>query len=216
MQMTPSPRLWTLGFTSLPVFLVLLLSATPAYADEEYFNGVQVTGLKNQSFDHCKVKFDAGGNVHITAKGYKVKRVEQGRTTTSSTSAKPRRSTKPGSVTKKYFLYARSSRQGYAQYDIDIYINGKWARKIRNTESQVVTEITSKLRPGSNVIHFAATKNFRGKSRLSTAASDYTEVIVGTGNRGGGTVNITNSLTSFKATASTTGNFGREQTIEVN
>lgn len=193
------------------VALALVLGGGSAHAVEVFFNGVQVTGLKNQTFEGCKVKFDSGGNVHITAKGYKVKRMDQGQGTPSGKSS-------PGTsrtVGRKYFLYSRASRPGQAQYDIDVYINGKWARKIRNKESQIVVDITSKLRPGSNVIQFAATKNYEGKSRLSTAASDYTEVFVGAGNRGGGTVNITNTLTSFKATAATTKNFGREQTITV-
>ena len=82
-------------------------------------------------------------------------------------------------------------------------------------QSQVIADITSKLTPGKNVVHFAATKNFGGKSRLSTAASDFIQVFVGVGNRGGGTVNITATLVDFKATAATTNNYGKERTIEI-
>jgi len=184
----------------------VIIAAGPALAVEVYFNGVQVTGLKNQSFEGCKVKFDADGNVHVTAKGYTVKRMDQG-------GADPK-----GAVTmagSKYFLYSKASRAGYAQYDVDIYVNGKWVKKVRNSESQIVMDITSRLRPGKNVIQFAATKNYGGKPRLSTSPSDYVEVFVGIGNRGGGTVNITTTLASFKATASTTANFGQEQTVSV-
>jgi hypothetical protein len=213
---------------SFAVVALLLGSASRTEAVEVYFNGVEVGGLKNQAFEHCSVRFDASGNVHITAKGYTVKRLPQGggarvargNPVPSGPSGVTRPSVPPTpaptAVTKKYFLYSRASRPGLAQYDIDVYVNGKWIRKIRNTDSQVVTDITRKLRPGRNVVQFAATKNYRGKSRLSTSAGDYIQVFVGAGTKGGGTVNITSTLAQFKATASTTANFGQEQTINAN
>jgi hypothetical protein len=198
-------------------FLVSCLStltAGQALAVEVYFNGTRVTGLKNQSFSGCAVQFDKAGNIHITAKGYTVKRLDKG---TPKPASRPPTTTPPSNAgVKKYFLYSRASRPGYAQYDIDVYINGKWLRKVRNTDSQIVVEISKKLRKGRNVVHFAATKNYGGKSRLSKQASDYVQVFVGIGNRGGGTVNITSTLASFKATASTTANFGKEHTVTVN
>lgn len=213
---------------SLAVVALLLGSASRTEAVEVFFNGVEVGGLKNQSFEHCSVRFDANGNVYITAKGYTVKRLEQGGgaqvgrrppvpsgpsgVTQPSVPPTPT----PTAVTKQYFLYSRASRSGFAQYDIDVYVNGKWIRKIRNSDSQVVTDITRKLQPGRNVVQFAATKNYRGKSRLSTSAGDYIHVFIGSGSKGGGTVNITSTLAQFKATASTTANFGQEQTINVN
>jgi hypothetical protein len=174
---------------------------------EVYFNGVRVSGLKNQSFRGCEVKFDSSGNVHIKAKGYSVKRVDQ----TAGSKAPP---TSPG-VSKQYYLYSKASRTGYTQYDIDVYINGKWVRKIRNSQGQVVMDISRKLRKGKNVIHFAATKNYGGKPRLSTSSADTVQVYLGLGSKGGGTVNITDTLADFKVDASTTKNFGREQTITI-
>jgi len=178
-----------------------------AWAVEVFFNGVRVSGLKNQNFKNCGVRFDGDGNVHITAKGYSVKRVDQsgGSKTAPST---------PG-VSKQYYLYAKSSRPGFVQYDIDVYINGKWVKKIRNSERQVVMDISRSLRKGKNIVHFAATKNYGGKGRLSTSAADEMSVFIGLGSKGGGTVNITTTLADFKANASTTKNFGREQTVTV-
>lgn len=184
----------------------VIVAAGPSLAVEVYFNGVQVTGLKNQSFEGCKVRFDTDGNVHVTARGYTVKRLDQGGADPKGTVA---------AEGSKYFLYSKASREGYAQYDVDIYINGKWVKKVRNSESQIVMDITSRLRPGKNVVQFAATKSYGGKPRLSSSPSDYVEVFVGIGNRGGGTVNITTTLASFKATASRTDNFGQEQTVTV-
>jgi hypothetical protein len=178
-----------------------------ALAVEVFFNGVRVSGLKNQSFKNCGVRFDGDGSVHITAKGYSVKRVDQ--TGGGQAAAKT-----PG-VSKQYYLYAKSSKPGFVQYDIDVYINGKWVKKIRNAERQVVLDISRKLRKGKNVIHFAATKNYGGKGRLSTSAADEVKVFIGLGSKGGGTVNITTTLADFKANANSTKNFGREQTITV-
>jgi hypothetical protein len=189
----------------LAVSCLTALAARDASAVEVYFNGTRVTGLKNQSFSGCAVRFDPAGNVFITARGYTVKRLDKDKTT---------RPVPTGP--KQYFLYSRASRPGYAQYDIDVYINGKWLRKVRNNDSQVIVEITNKLKRGRNVVHFAATKNYGGKKRRSELGTDYVQVFVGIGNRGGGTVNITSTLASFKATAKTTENFGREQTITVN
>jgi len=190
-------------------FLVLLasLAGRPARAVEVFFNGVRVSGLKSQEFRNCAVRFDATGNVYITAKGYSVKRVDD----TGGSKTAP---TSPG-VAKQYYLVAKTSRVGYAQYDIDVYINGKWVRKVRNSETQVVVDISHNLRSGKNVIHFAATKNYGSKGRLSTSAVDEIKVFVGLGSKGGGTVNITTTLADFKANASTTANFGQEQTISV-
>ncbi len=32
-----------------------------------------------------------------------------------------------------------------AEYDIDLYINSKWIRKLRNNEDQIITEVTRHL-----------------------------------------------------------------------
>jgi hypothetical protein len=185
--------------------LVLLASAAPAAAVEVYFNGVRVSGLKNQQFKGCSVRFDADGNVHITAKGYTVKRMGDGAEQNEA----------PTPKAKHYFLYSKATRPGYAQYDVDVYINGKWVKKVRNNQDQVIAEITKHLKPGKNVISFAATKNYSGGERKSESPKDYVQVSIGAGTAGGGTVNITSNLVTFKAPASRTENFGQEKTISI-
>ena len=93
------------------------------------------------------------------------------------------------------------------------YINRRWVRKIRNRDSQVVFQVGKYLKAGKNTVHFAATKNYDGKPRQATSASDYIRVIIGTGTKGGGTVNITESLLEFKADASRTANFNEEKIL---
>ena len=192
---------------SLLLVVACLFVASPAFATVEvYFNGVRVTGLKNQLFEGCKVRFDAKGNVHVTAKGYTVKTAEKASGDTS-------KGTPKATLSNHYFLVSAGKAPKSAQYDVDVFVNGKWVRKIRSSEDQVVFEITSHLKKGKNVINFSATKNFGGKPRVGTTADVYLRVLVGLGNQGGGTVNITKTLVDFRAPASRVDNFGTTGTI---
>jgi len=185
---------------TLAVGIGVLVASGNAHAFEIYMNGVKVSGLKGQTFQGCTVRFDENGHVHITAAGYKVERVEDGGKSTAPRSG------------SKYFLVSWPSKpQGYAQYDVDVYINGKWLRKIRNHEGQVIQDVTKQISRGKVVAYFAATKS--SDTRLSTSAAHQTRVIIGTGTAGGGTVNITTTLAEFVVSADKTANFGREVTF---
>jgi hypothetical protein len=177
-----------------------LAAPRTASAVEIFINGVKATGLKSQSLQNCSVRFDESGNVHITAANYKIHRVEGGGSSSAT------------NVKRQYFLVSMFGRQGYAQYDVDVYLNGKWIRKVRNSEGQVIHEVTNLMTPGRKVVvNFAATKNLgEGKGRLSTSSSDFLRVVIGVGSAGGGTVNITSTLADFRATADKTGSFGQE------
>jgi len=201
---------------------------------------VRVNGLKNHTFQGCRVQFDAAGNVHITAKGFKIKAIPQspaprklpptvrraGPPPTPKPAppppvARPRpqpKKIKPPPRPRfnpalKYFLVSQNTRPGFVQYDVDVYINQRWVRKIRNRDSQLLFEVNKYLKTGKNTVHFAATKNYDGKGRLSTRASDQIRVIIGTGTRGGGTVNITESLVEFKVSADQSGNFNKQKIL---
>jgi len=119
----------------------------------------------------------------------------------------------PASLSKRYFLVAMTPRPGYAQYDVDVYFNGQWVKKIRNQDRQVVVEVTGKLKPGPNKIHFAATKNMDGKPRLSTSSADFIRVILGAGNKGGGTVSITKNEAEIRVGANQTQNVAKETSV---
>jgi hypothetical protein len=189
-------------YRSLLLVTLLLVALLPARADavEIFINGVRATGLKSQLLQNCTVSFDASGNVYITAKGYAVKKVEA----TGSNRAR-----------QSYFLVSTFNRQGYAQYDVDVFFNGKWVRKIRGSEGQVIADVTGKLPSGKVTVHFAATKNLAGKERLSTSAGDYLRILIGSGSAGGGTVNITDTLADFRAGADKTANFSHEASITI-
>lgn len=229
--------------TVLFLTALTVLSATANAQGGIYLNKVRVNGLKNHTFQGCRVQFDAAGNVHITAKGFKIKAIPQTtapvklpptvrRTAPPPPPPAPRPAPPPPRATPRpkpkpikppsrpkynptltYFLVSQNTRPGSVQYDVNVYINRRWVRKIRNRDSQIVFEIGRYLKPGKNTVHFAANKNYDGKARLSTSASDYIRVIIGTGNKGGGTVAITESLLEFKADASRTTNFNEQKVL---
>lgn len=122
---------------------------------------------------------------------------------------------KTGPLTQRYFLIAIASTKGIAQYDVDVYINKKHARKVRNREGQVTYEVTNMLRWGRNEIQFAATKNMAGQSRQSISASDHVRLVIGPGVKGGGTVKLSEIMADFRAPASKTSNFGATQHIDL-
>jgi hypothetical protein len=225
-------------FLSCVAFLAIGAVSASAAASGIFLNGVRVNGLKNHKFEGCTVKFDAQGNVHITAKGFKIKAILQSPATPKApppkvfapppprprpvptpprrpppprVKPKPKPAKPPGPITRKYFMVAMPSTPGKAQYDVDVYINRKWVRKIRNREFQVVVPITKFLERGKNLVHFAATKNYDGRPRQSTSTRDFIRVVIGSGTKGGGTFNITETFIDYKVTAARTDNFGHEE-----
>ncbi|MFY0523742.1 hypothetical protein ACN28I_11370 [Archangium gephyra] len=50
--------------------------------------------------------------------------------------------TAPARITRRYWLVTEQSAVGMSEYDIDLYVNSRWVRKLRNGEEQVISEIT--------------------------------------------------------------------------
>ncbi len=219
------------------VLLVTVAWAARAEARKVFLNGVEVEGLANQSFGSCEVKFDADGNVWIQAKGYAVKvgasgasgtatmtpapapvaSMPAGGATTTSGGASPAPATATpapdGKLSKRYWIVATQPRVGAAQYDVDVFLNGKFLRKVRSKDAQTVVEITDKLAPGRNVIHLAAQKSYTGGKRFSASPDDTFTVIIGEGAMGKGTVTITNPLARMVRSAAETRGFVSDSTI---
>ncbi|MCC6995446.1 MAG: hypothetical protein IT370_12615 [Deltaproteobacteria bacterium] len=223
----------------LCVILLTVAWAARAEARKVFLNGVEVEGLANQSFGSCEVKFDADGNVWIQAKGYAVKVGAAGAPATMTPAPAPVASmpgaaggattpaggTSPAAATatapaaadgklrKRYWIVATQPRVGAAQYDVDVFLNGKFLRKVRSKDAQTVVEITDKLAPGRNVIHLAAQKSYTGGRRFSASPDDTFTVIVGEGAMGKGTVTITNPLARMVRSAAETRGFVSDSTI---
>ncbi len=188
------------------LLMLLLLAAGSAVAGSIFLNGTRIDGITNQKFEKCTVTIDAKGNVLIEAPGYAV----QGDSGKGQTSA----ANPSATATKRYWLIKEENYPGKTQYDIDIYINSVWFKRIHSNDEQVIQEITKYLRPGSNVIHLAASKNV-GKQRKSFSKQVYMRIIIGEGNIGGNNVMIENPLVQYKRTADETQNFNDEFTITV-
>jgi len=187
--------------------IIVCLVGTSVLAGSIYLNGTRIDGVTNQKFEKCTVTIDDKGDVYISAPGYAV----QGQA--DSPAPKPKPEVTVGS-TNRYWLVKEENYPGKTQYDVDIYINSVWFKRIRSNNEQVVQEITKYLRAGPNVIHFAATKNI-GQQRKSFSPQVYMRIIIGEGNIGGNNVMIENPLIQYKRTANETQNFNDEFTISV-
>jgi hypothetical protein len=188
------------------LLVVLSLIAAPAEAAKSVFlNGVNIDSVTNQKFDNVTVVIDDKGNVLITAKGYEVQ-------------AQP---TKPpvgpavdaGPVSKRYFLVSETAGVGLAQYEIDVFVNSVWIKRVSSNDPQAVAEITRHMKKGKNTVHFTATK-VMGAERKSASPAHYVKIYIGEGNMGGNNVMIDNPLLEYKRDASETQNFADERVVE--
>jgi hypothetical protein len=118
----------------------------------------------------------------------------------------------PARLTQRYWLVTEQSVPGMTEFDIDLYVNSKWVRKLRNNEDQVVADITRSLLPGANTVTLIAHKAATG-SRRSVSPQHVFRVIIGEGNEGGGNVMIDNPLIRFQTTAADTQDVTKEFTL---
>jgi hypothetical protein len=187
----------------LPALFAVVALSVPSVAlgASVFLNGVNIDGVKGQKFENCTVVIDDSGNVLITAKGYKVQ-------TVAPTKPAPTPATS-GPVTRRYFLVSETNFPGMVQYDIDVFINAVWIKRISHEDPQTVLEITRHLRKGKNVVHFTAAKSM-GSARRSSSPQHYLKVIIGEGNMGGNNVMIDNPLLEYKRTAKEIKNFSED------
>jgi hypothetical protein len=207
--------------------LTLALLPASALAGSVFLNGVRIDGVTNQKFEKVSsVRLDEQGNVHIEAPAYAVKTVNAPApapapapvaapapapapttaqapapvATPAPAPAPAPTDTAPARITRRYWLVTEQSVTGMAEYDIDLYVNSTWVRKLRNNEEQVIADITRYLQPGKNAVLFMARKVAAG-SRRSESPQHVFKVIIGEGNEGGGNVMIDNPLLRFQRTA---------------
>lgn len=194
-------------FHVLTAVFVSLLVTTSAQA-AVFLNGVNIDGVVNQTFENCTVKIDEKGNILITAKGYEV----QAPGTTPPPA--PPTPTTPAfePVTKQYFLVTDMSTPAHAQFDVDIFINQVWVKRINATDGQVIVDISKHLHKGKNAIHFTATKNIK-EGRKSVSPAHYLKLHVGEGSVSGNNVMIDNPLIEYTRTAAEMGTFDDDLVI---
>lgn len=142
----------------LALVATLLLAATPALAFDIYINGTKSTGLMNANLEHCSVKFDALGNLHIISPGYRVV-VDKAGKPTRVTGSSDFGGTKAvyGKPKMRYVLLYKPNPK--VAFTFDIEINGKPFRTIDLSTGPFTVDLTSTLRPGNNQIRVVGKPN---------------------------------------------------------
>jgi hypothetical protein len=120
--------------------------------------------------------------------------------------------TAPARITRRYWLVTEQTVTGMAGYDIDLYINSQWVRRLRSGEEQVVSEITQQLQPGKNAVMFIARKQ-PAELRRSDSPEHVFRVIIGEGNEGGSRVMIDKPLIRFQRHAAQEDDVSEEFTL---
>ena len=190
-----------------------LMTASPARARNVLLNGVNLNSveLPAVTLRGCTVHIDAKGNIHITARGYKIQvdgktgdRTPVPRRTTNTTTTTSSVKT-VGRSTDRYFLVSFFNKKAATQYDIELFINGKLIRRVRAHHDQVAQDITQHIRRGKpNEIIFVSRKTYGGKSRMSASPMDYFRVVLGGGFESKGQIVLKRSLVETRRTAAET------------
>ncbi len=181
--------------------VLVLLTSLSAFAGSVFLNGTSIDGVTNQKFEKANVRIDDKGNVFIDAPGYSVRTVEPGVAPPAAPAA---------TLTKKYFLVTEQHTTGLAEFDIDVYVNSKWLRKLKGSEEQIVADITKHLNPGKNAVLLVAHKTATGDQRRSTNVAHFFKVIIGEGSEADGKLTIDNPLVRFQRTAADTEDLSKE------
>jgi hypothetical protein len=175
------------------LLLAALTCAGAAAAGDVYINDVNVEGLTNQSFEKVNVRLDEKGNVHIDAPGYSVKRVTLAETKPPAPDAV---------ISRKYFLVTEQTAQGQTEYDIDVFLNGKFLRTLSSADPQLVSELSKTLKPGRNQVLLQARKHLETRDApKSTSKASLFRVIIGEGSVHGEQVVIEKQLVTYVRTA---------------
>ena len=179
---------------------LLSLTLEPALAVTVYLNGVPITGVPNQTFKNCTVTTDDSGNVYIDAPAYRVEAPGSAGPADSKASNPLKAGLEPS---QRYWLITERTPQ-LAHYDIDVFINGKWVRKILNEEERIVYEISQYFKTGANKVALMARKRKKKSDRMSSSPAHYFRIVIGAGKMNGRSIMVTESLVDYRRTAAET------------
>lgn len=168
-----------------------------------YLNGVNIDGVRNQSFEKCKsARIDENGDVRLECPGYQIE------------ASKPAAPAGPAtSLTKHYWMVSEGQDSAAAQYDVDVFVNSKLVRRIKASDPQVAVDITRFVNPGPNQIRCSAVKHLEG-GRKGREPGSFLKITVGEGEQGPRMVTIDNPLVECKRTAAETGDANEEFTFQ--
>ncbi len=193
------------GLFSVALMLALCAAAGRAEARNVYLNGLRLdanVAIKPQTFVGCEVRIDEAGDVYITAKGYKV---------VQSEAARPPAAPAPAG-SRLFWLISKQTRPNATNYDVDVFINDAFVKKVRSTDDAIVIDVSKWVQPGENRVRMIAVKN-QGEKRTSMSPVDTLEVLVGEGVAAAGTVTVDKVDVTFKRNASETQNVREDFTF---
>ncbi len=202
---------------------MLFWLASMAMAGSVFVNGVNVDGLRNQTFEGVKaVTIDNDGNVQIEAPGYDIQVAGEDAGPdptppgpTTPTTAPPPVATAgqilpPGSVDNglpigQWWLISEDN--GSSGHVVSIYINGQLATAIPSGQAQVIADMQPYVKFGANQV--------RIESQSVAAAGGTFYIYMGSGSNDSGTVVMDPPQVQFGVGPSREGQYVREFTLNV-
>jgi hypothetical protein len=210
---------------------MILWLASVAFAGSVYVNGVQVDGLRNQSFQGCEVTIDAEGNIHVTAPGYHIEVVggseKKKRSSAPAAAAPPVAAFEPGldlsdggavaapsgptTSTLRGGLVPQGAWWLLAEdlgggHQVAVYVNGAKVLGMSSGAGSAIRDLGGYLRPGENTVRVDATS--------ASSASGSLGVYVATGEDRSGAVVLASPRVRF-STSGDQGAVSREYTLVV-
>lgn len=162
--------------------------------------------VHNHTFKGCIVRFDASGNVHITAPGLQIK----------TAPLRPSRGKVPVGKTldhvakygRKFFLVSRLEQQGkLLPYRFTVHVNGKKIAVVDPKGAMAVHTVTHLIRRGTNTVRI--TPKFQATSRMTRSPRDRLTIVLGAGDVKKGTVTIDNPVVNYRRDGSQSGQYTR-------
>lgn len=204
------------------VIVSLLALSRPAAAEPRkiFLNGVELTGveIRNQSFEKATVRFDASGDLHITAPGFEIEKRPVARSPAApakkAAEPPPRTATLAGG---RFYVVARPAPGKVpSPYRIAVYLNRKLVDVFEPTGAPVVVDVTDRVKAGKNRIRFVARPVEPGQGeQRSYSPRDRVEIVVGRGSVEKGTVLIRVPLLEYSRNASETRGFDNTYSVEL-
>jgi hypothetical protein len=190
-----------------------MVVAPAAMARKVFLNGVDITGVKNQTFKNATVHIDENGDIHLTAEGYKVQLVDSDPGSNPASEADPYGGANPA-LRMRLFLATNPSPGGRAQYDLSVVVNGVQRKVIKAGSPAVVMEVSSWFKKGANSVVITATKDMTG-GRKSSSSADELQLLIGSGDDAGKKVKMKSGdiKVNFKCNASQTSTIKQSYSI---
>jgi len=203
----------TVLHSSMAVIMAALVMSPAAYARSVYLNGVDISGVRSQTFKNATVHIDEKGDVHLNADHYKVEVVDEDDAATGARTGSAVAAGANSRLRSRYYMATKATPGGAAQYDMVVKINGVERQVIKAGSEPVIEEISAWFQKGSNTVEVVARKNLEG-GRKSVSPTDSVELIIGAGHEDGAVVKIDIVHVSFKCDASQITELKKKYSIE--